>query len=89
MGRDIINSIKCGHCGKKFDVATEDIEWEHLEDRGECDDDNTLRDYAVEQKTSCPHCHKENSILMTAKGKSEIECKVIEVISMEYGAYKD
>lgn len=27
MGRQIINSIKCGRCHKEFDVATDDIEW--------------------------------------------------------------
>ena len=32
MGRQVINKIECGKCHREFDVATEDIEWEHLTD---------------------------------------------------------
>lgn len=34
MGRQVINNIECGFCHKDFDVATEDIEWEHQNDAG-------------------------------------------------------
>lgn len=88
MGRTVINSIECGHCHKKFEVATEDLEWEKLIDLGECDDNHPQHDYAINQKVVCPHCHKENSILMKAKGDSAASPKTIEIISMEPGSYE-
>ena len=47
MAREIINSIKCGFCHEKFDVATEDIEWEHINDAGETDTDSDVYDFSV------------------------------------------
>ena len=56
MAREIINSIKCGFCHEKFDVATEDIEWEHINDAGETDTDSDVYDFSVSQKIKCPNC---------------------------------
>lgn len=82
MGRKVINSIECKRCHNKFDVATEDIEWEHLEDRGECDEDNSLHDYGIWQNAICHHCNEKNKILVKARGKSKTDLDEIEVISM-------
>ena len=55
MGRQVINQIECAKCHKMFDVATEDIEWEHLSDAGETEEDNTIHDFNVFQTVDC-HC---------------------------------
>lgn len=83
MGRQIINHIECGFCHKEFDVATEDLEWEHIEDVGETDEDVTLHDYAISQKIDCPFCSKANSILVVMKGTSVAKIESMEVKSME------
>ena len=83
MGRQVINSIECGKCHKEFDVATEDIEWEHLNDAGETEDDSTMHDFNVFQTIKCPHCGKENKIVMEAKGKSGAEINQIQVLSLK------
>lgn len=85
MARQIINSIECGFCHSFFDVATEDIEWEHLKDHGECDDNSALHDFAVWQNVCCPHCGKDNNILYKTIGKSADNIQNGEVISMEIG----
>ena len=86
MAREIINSIKCGFCHEKFDVATEDIEWEHINDAGETDTDSDVYDFSVSQKIKCPNCGKSNKILVKMKGKSSCDITEIEGISMEFGA---
>lgn len=83
MGREIINSIECGNCRQCFDVATEDLEWEHLSDIGERDDDTNLHDFAIWQKVECPYCQKANDILFKAIGYSNIDLIKKEVMSME------
>jgi len=83
MGREIINKIECGKCHKQFDVATEDIEWEHFNDAGETEEDSTIRDFNVFQAVDCPHCGNENKIVLHAKGKSAAELDTFEVFSME------
>lgn len=83
MGRQVINQIECGYCHKMFDVATEDLEWEHMKDIGERDDDPALHDFAISQIVECPHCGKENDILYKTKGKSEMEHEMGDVMSME------
>ncbi|MFR7607970.1 MAG: hypothetical protein ACLUZR_08295 [Odoribacter laneus] len=88
MGREVINSIRCGYCKRVFEIAKEDLEWEHLKDIGECDDDNSLHDYVINQEIQCPHCGKMNKILMKARGKSETNLEPVEIISMERGAYE-
>jgi Fe2+ or Zn2+ uptake regulation protein len=68
MGKQLINQVQCQHCGKMFDINTEDIEWEHLEDRGESDVHAPLHDMSLLQKVICanPNCGKENTILYRA-----------------------
>lgn len=83
MAREIINSIECGFCHKKFDVATEDIEWEHINDAGETDTDSDVHDFFVSQEVKCPNCGKNNKILVKMKGKSSCDITAIEVISMQ------
>lgn len=89
MGKDVINMIECGFCHKKFDVATEDIEWEHLEDVGEVEEGGSIHDYHVFQVVDCPYCGKPNKIVMHARGKNSEEFSSIIVSSMEIGSYLD
>lgn len=84
MGREIINTIECIKCHRTFDVATEDIEWEHLSDAGETEEDSAIRDYSVFQTVQCPHCGKDNKIVMHARGKSEAAFDTLKVISLEF-----
>lgn len=83
MAREIINNITCGKCGKLFDVATEDIEWEHLEDAGEKEENPEIHDYSVFQTVDCPHCGAKNRIVMHAKGKSAANLESLKVFSLE------
>lgn len=87
MGREIINTITCGYCHKEFDVATEDIEWEHLVDASETDEDSSFHDYHVFQTVDCPHCRKSNKILLHAKGKGPALFSSMEVVSLEVSNY--
>ena len=87
MGREIINSITCGRCKREFDVATEDIEWEHQEDAGETDENPAIHDFIVSQTLECSHCGYANKILMHGKGKDAAHFTSLEVISMERGSY--
>lgn len=87
MGLERINTIECGFCHKEFDVATEDIEWEHLVDAGETDEDSSVHDYYVSQTVDCLHCRKSNKILMHAKGKNPALFSSMEVVSLEVSNY--
>ena len=91
MSRQIINTIQCAHCHKEFAVATEDLEWEHISDIGETDDDSSIHDFAIHQSVVCPHCGKSNKILAKMRGTTPatIDFSSLEVISMELGAYLD
>lgn len=87
MGRQVINEIECGFCHKDFDVVTEDLEWEHIEDFGEREDNPILHDFGIRQIVECPHCRKPNKILYKATGESITGLLFNEeVISMEIGA---
>ncbi|MBP1542160.1 MAG: hypothetical protein ILA25_08365 [Prevotella sp.] len=83
MGRQVINQIECAKCHKLFDVATEDIEWNHLNDAGETEDDSTIHDFNVFQTVECPYCGRENKVVMHAIGKSAAEFDSIKVIPLE------
>lgn len=83
MGRQVINTIECAKCHKVFDVATEDIEWEHLTDAGETDDNSGIHDYHVFQKVRCPYCYKVNNIVFIAQGGSEANLGTMKVVSIE------
>ena len=87
MGRQVINKIECGFCHNEFDVATEDLEWEHIEDFGERDDNPVLHDFGIWQSVVCPHCNKPNKILYKTIGESITgPFSNEEVISIEPGA---
>lgn len=87
MGKQLINQVQCQHCGKMFDINTEDIEWEHLQDAGENDSYAPMHDKGLFQNLKCPHCHNDNSIRYTEisdvnSGKL-IKQKVIVVPNIE------
>ena len=79
MGRQVINRIKCGNCSREFDVATEDIEWDHLADLGPVDDGSNIRDYGVIQSVTCPYCKETQKIVFAAKGKDEAHLDKMKV----------
>ncbi len=85
MGRQLINKIECGKCHKEFDVATENIEWEHLTDAGVIEDGSPIHDFNVFQTVDCPHCDAKNNIVLHAKGKSESNFGSMKVVSLEVG----
>lgn len=89
MGRQVINNIECGFCHKDFDVATEDIEWEHLNDAGATEENSTIHDFSVFQTVDCPHCYSKNQIVFHAKGKSEASFDSMKVVSFEVDAIVD
>lgn len=74
-----INSITCPKCGKSFDVNTENIEWEHMGDKGETESDSSLHDYGLFQKIVCPHCGEEITIVVHAIGESIDRLRSIKV----------
>lgn len=81
--KEKIGTITCKKCKKEFDVNTEDLEWHHLTDHGEREDDPCKRDFATYQKVRCPHCNTENEVLVKAVGESSDKIESVEVISME------
>lgn len=83
MAREIINQIECGFCHKNFNIATEDLEWEHITDVGERKDNSDFHDYAISQKVTCPHCGKANDVLYKSIGRSSTGIDIQEVISTE------
>jgi hypothetical protein len=64
MGRTVIDYTECAFCHKKFDVATEDLDWGSETDMGEREDNPSLHDYTLFQKLACPKCGKENDMLV-------------------------
>ena len=82
MGKQVINQIECGQCHQMFDVATEDIEWKHLKDAGEVENNKPKHDFYVVQKVRCPHCGKMNIIIMHALGVSSSNLASMKVISL-------
>lgn len=83
MGKQVLDTIVCCKCHRMFDVATENIEWEHISDAGETEDDASIHDFKVFQSVECPHCRKENRILLHAKGKAEDQLETMVIISLE------
>ena len=70
MAKQLINKVQCRYCGQVFDVNTEDIEWERVNDLGENDQHAPLHDYGYIQKMKCPNpeCGKDIMIVYTAVG---------------------
>ena len=83
MGRQVINQIECAKCNKMFDVATGDIEWEHLNDAGETENDSIIHDFNVFQTVECPYCGRENKVVMHAKGQSADNLDTMKVASLD------
>lgn len=73
MGRQHLIDMCCGVCNQSFDVATEDLEWVHLKDCGETDEDDSMRDYSISQDITCPNCGSKNNVLVTFKGESKMK----------------
>lgn len=83
MGRQHLLDTNCGVCDRKFDVATEDLEWEHLADCGETDEDSALHDYSISQEITCPYCKGSNKVMINFKGKSggEIDLTTVSIVN--------
>ena len=84
MGRQVIAKTTCAFCRRSFDIATEDIEWEHISDCGETDENPELKDFSIHQKIHCPWCKKDNEILITMKGKevADLDITSVQVINL-------
>lgn len=87
MGRDNLKVMKCGACGKEFSVATEDLEWEHLTDCGETDDDPSMRDYSISQDLVCPSCGRKNKVMVNFRGKSSANLDLKSVSIVNFSAF--
>ena len=68
MAKQLIQQVKCQHCGKMFDVNTEDIEWENVVEMGPNAVDHSMHNYGCLQKIKCPHCPNDNVICYSAVG---------------------
>lgn len=63
MGKQVINNIKCAKCHRDFDVATEDLEWEHAHEIEAGDSPSGFPETGIMQEIKCPHCSKANTII--------------------------
>lgn len=73
MSKDIIAKTKCAFCHNPIEIATEDLEWEHMTNCGENDENPELIDFSISQKISCPNCKKDNEVLVTMKGNKDAD----------------
>ena len=83
MGRQVINKIKCAKCGRMFDVATEDLEWEHAVEMEAGDSKSGYPETGIMQKIECPHCKNENTIVYKSIHNTDTETYTHEVYSLE------
>lgn len=83
MGRQIINNIECAKCHKMFDVATEDLEWEHADEMEADDSVSGYPETHIMQKIECPYCGKENTIVYKGIRNTDNGTYTHEVFSME------
>ena len=83
MGRQVINSIKCAKWGKEFDVATEDLEWEHAVDSEAGDTKSGYPGTGIMQEIECPHCGKANTIVYRGIRNTDNGTYTQEVYSKE------
>ena len=79
MGRKVIAKTDCAFCSKQIEIATEDLKWEHISDCGETDESPELKDFSISQKIHCPHCKKDNEIMITMKGKDDANLDLTSV----------
>ena len=83
MERQVINSIECDKCHIMFDVATEDIEWEHLNNMGVCESEPKTTQEGLLQKLACPYCGKENNIAFEQRSLPNGDVTFTEVRLLE------
>lgn len=83
MGRQVINKIECAQCHKMFDVATEDLEWEHAVEMEAGETKSGYPETRMMQKIECPCCKKENTIAYKAIHNTGAETCTHEVYSLE------
>lgn len=83
MGKQAIANTTCAFCNKLIKIASEYINWEHISDCGETEENPELKDFSIHQKIRCPHCGKDNQITITMKGtdESNIDPTSIKVIN--------
>lgn len=85
MGRQVINKIKCAKCGRMFDVATEDLEWEHAVEMEAGDSKSGYPETGIMQNIDCPHCGKPNTIVYRGIHNTDNGTNTHEVFSMKPG----
>lgn len=85
MGRQVINSIKCAKCGREFDVATEDLEWEHAEEMEAGDTKSGYPETGIMQQIECPNpkCGYMNTIVYRGIRNTDTETYAHVVYSLE------
>lgn len=79
----MINNIKCVKCGREFDVATEDLEWEHAVEMEAGETKSGYPETGILQKIECPHCKKENTIVYRGIHNTDTGTYTQEVYSIE------
>ena len=89
MGRQVINKIKCAKCGRMFDVATEDLEWEHAVEMEAGDSKSGYPETGIMQKIECPHRKNENTIVYKSIHNTDTETYTHEVYSLELNILLD
>ena len=85
MGRQVINNIKCAKCRLEFDVATEDLEWEHAIESEAGDTKSGYPETGIMQKIECPNpkCRYENTIAYKGVRNTNTGTYTHEVYSLE------
>lgn len=83
MGREVINKIECAKCHKMFDVATEDLEWEHATEMEAGETKSGYPETRIMQKIECPYCKKENTIAYKGIHNTDTGTYTHEVYSLE------
>ena len=85
MGREVINKIKCAKCGREFDVATEDLEWEHAVESEAGDTKSGYPETGIMQKIECPNskCRYKNTIVYRGIHNTDTGTCMQEVYSLE------
>ena len=83
MGRQVINKIKCAKCHREFDVATEDLEWEHADELDAGDSASGYPETHIMQNIDCPRCGKPNTIVYRGIHNTDNGINTHSVFSME------
>lgn len=85
MGRQVINKIECAQCHKMFDVATEDLEWEHAVEVEAEDSKSGNPETRIMQEIECPNpkCGYKNTIAYKGIRNTDTGIYTREVYSLE------